>query len=96
MFYYFLDGHTRSNLHVSLPIRDFIRLVRGNSQSRESTKRKSPYRAQPSVTTQVRKGASKGGGSKGRFFRRHIRLIHGASHRIHGIRQVRRILGIDH
>ena len=28
--------------------------------------RKTPYRAQPSVATQVRKGASKGGGSKGR------------------------------
>ena len=24
MFYYFLDGHSRSNLHVSLPIQDFI------------------------------------------------------------------------
>ena len=23
MFYYFLDGYSRSNLHVSLPIRDF-------------------------------------------------------------------------
>ena len=68
MFYYFLDGHTRWNLHVSLPIRDFIRLVRGNSQSRESTMRKLPYRAQPSVTTQVRKGASKRGGSKGRDY----------------------------
>ena len=30
MFYYFLDGHSRSNLHVSLPIQDFIRLVRGS------------------------------------------------------------------
>ena len=28
MLYYFLDGHIRSNLQVSLPIRDFIRLVR--------------------------------------------------------------------
>ena len=66
MFYYFLDGHSRSNLHVSLPIQEFIRLVRGNWQSRESTIRKTPYRAKPSVATQVRKRASKGGGSKGR------------------------------
>ena len=42
MFYYFLDGHSRSNLHVSLPIQDFIRLVRGSWQSRESTMRKTP------------------------------------------------------
>ena len=66
MFYYFLDGHSRSNLHVSLPIQDFIRLVRGSRQSRESTTRKTPYRAPPSVATQVRKGTSKGGSSKGR------------------------------
>ena len=66
MFYYFLDGHSRSNLHVSLPIQDFIRLVRGSWQSRESTMRKTPYRAPPSVATQVRKGTSKGGSSKGR------------------------------
>ena len=66
MFYYFLDGHSRSNLHVSLPIQDFIRLVRGSWQSRESTTRKTPYRAPPSVATQVRKGTSKGGSSKGR------------------------------
>ena len=51
MFYYFLDGHSRSNLHVSLPIQDFIRLVRGSWQSRESTTRKTPYRAPPSVAT---------------------------------------------
>ena len=66
MFYYFLDGHSRSNLHVSLPIQDFIRLIRGSWQSRESTTRKTPYRAPPSVATQVRKGTSKGGSSKGR------------------------------
>ena len=66
MFYYFLDGHSRSNLHVSLPIQDFIRLVRGSRQSRESTMRKTPYRAPPSVATQVRKGTSKGRSSKGR------------------------------
>ena len=66
MFYYFLDGHSRSNLHVSLPIQDFIRLVRGSWQSRESTMRKTPYRAPPSVATQVRKGTPKGGSSKGR------------------------------
>ena len=66
MFYYFLDGHSRSNLHVSLPIQDFIRLVRENWQSREPTMRKTPYRAQPNVTTQVQKRAPKGGGSKGR------------------------------
>ena len=40
MFDYFLDGHSRSNLHVSLPIQDFIRLVRGSWQSRESNMRK--------------------------------------------------------
>ena len=68
MFYYILDGHTRSNLHVSSPIQDFIRLARGSWQSRESTMRKTPYRAQPSVATQVRKGAPKGGGSKGRDY----------------------------
>ena len=96
MFYYFLDGHSRSNLHVSLPIQDFIRLIRGSWQSRESTTRKTPYRAPPSVATQVRKGTSKGGGSKDEIIRLHIRLIHGASRRIHGTRQVRRILGIDH
>ena len=66
MFYYFLDGHSRSNLHASLPMQEFIRLVRGSWQSREPTMRKTPYRAQPSVATLVRKGASKGGGSKGR------------------------------
>ena len=33
---------------------------------------------------------------KDEIIRLHIQLIHGASHRIHGIRQVRRILGIDH
>ena len=66
MFYYFLDGHSRSNLHVSLPIQDFIRLVRGSWLSRESTMRKTPYRAPPNVATQVRKGTSKGGSSKGR------------------------------
>ena len=49
MFYYFLDGHSRSNLHVSLPIQEFIRLIRGSWQSRESTMRKTPYRAPPSV-----------------------------------------------
>ena len=66
MFYYCLDGHSRSNLHVSLPIQDFIRLVRGSWQSRESTVRKTPYRAPPSVAIQVRKGTPKGGNSKGR------------------------------
>ena len=57
-------GHSRSNLHVSLPIQDFIRLVRGSWQSQKSTMRKTPYRAPPSVATQVRKGTSKGGSSK--------------------------------
>ena len=33
---------------------------------------------------------------KDEILRLHIRLIHGASRRIHGTRQVRRILGIDH
>ena len=48
MFYYFLDGHSRSNLHVSLPIQDFIRLIRGSWQSREPTTRKTPYRSHDS------------------------------------------------
>ena len=93
MFYYFIDGHSRLNLHVSLPIQDFIRLIRGSCQSRESTMRKTPYRAPPSVATQIRKGTSKGGSSKGRD--------HTATHSTYPwsqprIRQDRRIFGIDH
>ena len=66
MFYYFIDGHSRLNLHVSLPIQDFIRLTRGSCQSRESTMRKTPHRAPPSMATQIWRGTSKGGSSKGR------------------------------
>ena len=58
--------------------------------------RKTPYRAPPSVATQVRKGTSNGGSSKGRDHTATHSTYPGASHRIHGIRQVRRILGIDH
>ena len=96
MFYYFLDDHSRSNLRVSLPIQDFIRLVRGSWQSRESTTRKTTYRAPPSVATQVRKRTSKGGSSKGRDHTATHSTYPWSQPRIHGIRQVRRILGIDH
>ena len=96
MFYYFFDGHSRSNLHVSLPIQDFIRLVRGSWQSREPTMRK--HRIEHSRVWQLRyeKEHRKEEVRKDEIIRLQIRLIHGASRRIHGKRQVRRILGIDH
>ena len=51
--FYLIDGHSRLNFHVSLPTQDFIRLIRGSCQSRESTMRKTPYRAPPSMATQI-------------------------------------------
>ena len=96
MFYYFLDGHSRSNLHVSLPIQDFIRLVRGSWQSRESTTRKTPYRTRAECgNSGTKKEHRKEEARKDEIIRLHIQPIHGVSHRIHGMRQVRRILGID-
>ena len=65
MFYYYLDGTQRNHLHVSLPIRDFVRLLQRGWQGRDNYQRRPTYRAQPSVTTQLRKGGSNGK-SKGR------------------------------
>ena len=66
MFYHLLDGHSQSNLLVSLLIQDFVRLIWGSWQSRESTTRKTQCRAPPNVATQEQKRTSKRRSSKRR------------------------------